>query len=243
MSFRRMRHVKCREIQGCQVALDASIASTLYDATSGGALVAADGAVARWEDVSGNGYHVTQSGSTLRPLRRVANQNGLDAIEFDSTDDRLINSSLTVVRPTTVFVAGKTARAPGVFVDSYGSSQHVIYRGGGGDYNGKFVAAGGGGNSATTADDALWGGLVGTFSSSAGKSIMRGSVIGTTSENATNNLSGVSVGNLRGNPAPLVSGYQLGGFVGEVAVWNAILNQSLRRRLNDSRIRKWRSDR
>ena len=50
--MRRMRHLKPREIQGCQLALDASIPTSLYDATSGGSLVAADGVVRRWEDQS-----------------------------------------------------------------------------------------------------------------------------------------------------------------------------------------------
>jgi len=88
--MRRMRHLKPREIQGCQLALDASIATSLYDATSGGNLVAADGAVARWEDQSGNGRHATQATSGARPLRRIGGVNGFDALEFDGTDDRLI---------------------------------------------------------------------------------------------------------------------------------------------------------
>lgn len=84
--MRRMRHLKPREIQGCQLALDASIATSLYDATSGGSLVAADGAVARWEDQSGNGFNVTQSTAGARPARRVASMNGNDSLQFDGGD-------------------------------------------------------------------------------------------------------------------------------------------------------------
>jgi hypothetical protein len=87
--MRRMRHLKPREIQGCAIALDASISGSLYDATSGGSLVAADGAVARWEDQSGNARHVTQGTSGQRPLRRVKQINGVDAVEFDGNDDNL----------------------------------------------------------------------------------------------------------------------------------------------------------
>jgi hypothetical protein len=65
--------------------LDASDASTLYDATSGGNVVAPDGAVARWEDKSGNGRHFTQETLDLRPKRTANVQNGLDAIYFSST--------------------------------------------------------------------------------------------------------------------------------------------------------------
>lgn len=69
--------------------LDAADASTLYDATSGGSLVAADGAIARWEDKSGNARHFTQRNSGARPLRKVSAQNGNDIIEFDGTADYL----------------------------------------------------------------------------------------------------------------------------------------------------------
>jgi len=104
--MRRMRHLKPREIQGCQLALDASIPSSLYDATSGGSLVAADGAVARWEDQSGNARHATQGTSGNRPLRRVAPVGGLDAVEFDGSDDRL-SYTLTGASAWTIFFALK----------------------------------------------------------------------------------------------------------------------------------------
>ena len=44
---------------GLQLWLDASDATTLYGATTGGSLVASDGGVARWEDKSGNSRHYT----------------------------------------------------------------------------------------------------------------------------------------------------------------------------------------
>ena len=86
--MRRMRHMKPREIQSCYLALDASIASSLYDATSGGSLVAADGAVARWEDQSGNARHATQSTSAYRPLRKSTIMN-IGALQFDGVDDQV----------------------------------------------------------------------------------------------------------------------------------------------------------
>jgi hypothetical protein len=72
-------------ITGLQIWLDASDASTLYDATSGGSLVAADGAVARWEDKSGNSRHATQSTSGYRPLRKTGVQGGKDALLWDGS--------------------------------------------------------------------------------------------------------------------------------------------------------------
>ena len=76
-------------ITGLQLWLDASDASTLYDATSGGSLVAADGSVARWEDKSGNGRHATQGTSGSRPLRKTAIQGGKDVLRFDGSNDSL----------------------------------------------------------------------------------------------------------------------------------------------------------
>jgi hypothetical protein len=76
-------------ISGLQLWLDASDAGTLFDATSGGSLVAADGAVARWQDKSGNSRHFTQSTSGSRPLRKVSQQNGKDTLLFDGTNDFL----------------------------------------------------------------------------------------------------------------------------------------------------------
>lgn len=87
--MRRMRHLKPREIQGCDVAYQFWRPETLYDATSGGSLVGSAGSIARVEDVSGNGNHATQGTSGARPTRQVAAHNGLDAARFDGTDDFL----------------------------------------------------------------------------------------------------------------------------------------------------------
>jgi hypothetical protein len=74
-------------IAGLQLWLDASDAGSLFDATSGGSLVAADGGVARWEDKSGNGRHATQSTSGSRPLRKTGIKNGLPVLRFDGSND------------------------------------------------------------------------------------------------------------------------------------------------------------
>lgn len=74
-------------ISGLAVWLDASDASTLYDSTTGGSLVNADGTVARWEDKSGNSRHATQSSSVSRPVRKTTQLNGLAALQFDGSDD------------------------------------------------------------------------------------------------------------------------------------------------------------
>lgn len=76
-----------------QLWLDASDTATLFDATSGGSFPGVSGAVARWEDKSGNGYHVTQTDSARRPL--VSASSGLT---FDGTNDNLTRVSLPLLR-------------------------------------------------------------------------------------------------------------------------------------------------
>lgn len=73
-----------------QIWLDASDATTLYDATSGGSLVAADGSIARWEDKSGHERHFTQATSASRPVRKTSVQNSLDIVRFDGSDDCMV---------------------------------------------------------------------------------------------------------------------------------------------------------
>jgi len=82
-------------LTGLQLWLDASDANTLYDATTGGSLVAADGLVARWEDKSGNGRHLTQGTSGSRPTRKTAIQNSLAVLRFDGSNDFMSVASST----------------------------------------------------------------------------------------------------------------------------------------------------
>lgn len=63
---------------------DGSDATTMYDATSGGSLVAADGSIYRWEDKSGNARHLTKA-TALQPIRKTAVKNGKDVARFDGT--------------------------------------------------------------------------------------------------------------------------------------------------------------
>jgi hypothetical protein len=99
-------------IAGLGLWLDASDASSLYDATTGGSLVAADGAVARWQDKSGNNRHFTQSSSGSRPLRKTNVQNGRDVIRMDGVNDYMDGGDyldLTSSSALTIFAVVKRA--------------------------------------------------------------------------------------------------------------------------------------
>lgn len=79
-------------ITGCLSWYDWSDASTIYNATTGGSLVAADGAVYRLQDKSSNARHLMQASTGFNPLRKTSIQNGLDCGLFDGTNDYLETS-------------------------------------------------------------------------------------------------------------------------------------------------------
>jgi hypothetical protein len=72
-----------------------------------------NGAVARWEDKSGNARHATQSTSGSRPTRKTNQQNSLDGLDFDGTNDTLLVNSVATffsgINPShTVIAVAKT---------------------------------------------------------------------------------------------------------------------------------------
>lgn len=93
-------------ITGLQLWLDADDSTTLFDSTSGGAPVEANGSVARWEDKSGNGTHVIQSTVNSRPILKTLQKNGKSGIYFDG-NDFLIKSKQLFATAVTVFAVAK----------------------------------------------------------------------------------------------------------------------------------------
>lgn len=61
--MRRTRHLALKSLGACQLWLDGADQKTMYDATTGGSLVASGGSISRWEDKSGNARHATASAS------------------------------------------------------------------------------------------------------------------------------------------------------------------------------------
>lgn len=93
-------------ISGLQLWLDSSDGNTLYDSTSGGSIVSADGsAVKRWEDKSGNARHATEA--TNAPTLETAEKNGLNVLNFATS--KYITSSFSTITFTsqTIFFVFK----------------------------------------------------------------------------------------------------------------------------------------
>jgi hypothetical protein len=84
-----------RSISGLFQWFDGSDRATLFDATTGGSAVADNGAVARWEDKSGNARHLTQGTAGNRPTLRPAIRNGRSVLEYDGANSSLVSASST----------------------------------------------------------------------------------------------------------------------------------------------------
>lgn len=98
------------EIANLAVWLDANDSGTLFDATSGGSAVAADGGVARWRDKSANAFDAIQGTANNRPTRKTSIQNGRDVLRFDGSNDTLQIASVTLQTYITAFVVSSTTR-------------------------------------------------------------------------------------------------------------------------------------
>jgi hypothetical protein len=100
--------------------LDASDSSTLYDAVTGGSLVAADGLVARWEDKSGNGRHATQATSGLRPQRKTSVINSKDILRFNRNGMVFASAPISSGSGTAIYVT-KAVNDPPALGDDAGA--------------------------------------------------------------------------------------------------------------------------
>lgn len=90
-----------RSIAGLYAWYDAT--QGLFNAMGGGSAVTANGAaIARWEDSSGNGRHLTQNTSSLQPTLLTANLNGNNVVSFNS--DFLVSAANWGIGQNKVFI-------------------------------------------------------------------------------------------------------------------------------------------
>jgi hypothetical protein len=79
-----------------------------YDASDLSSIALSGSDVTQWNDVSGNARHATQGTSTNRPKSGTRTINGINAIDFDGTNDFLINNGISASytgtnKPFTIF--------------------------------------------------------------------------------------------------------------------------------------------
>lgn len=263
MSFRRMRHVKAREFQGCDIAYDFSNPANLYDATTGGALVAADGAIARANDVSGNTGHMLQSISGSRPLRKVAVLNGLDAAQFDGSSDYLNAGDVAdmLANPVEFFVIHKfNSATPGVYAGIFIKGKAAGQFGQWGMCydkdtlkkinitQSKSTAVSSGGPAGNTNIELLHGTTPRTAGTNADTTTLTvngkttySSAAYTADTSSANTTHTVFLGVFpdTAGTAPFLTNY-FAGYIGEAAKFATLFTSAQRRRLELSRCRKWR---
>jgi hypothetical protein len=113
-------------ISGLALWLDASDASTLFQADNGTTPAAADAdPVGYWGDKSGNGRHVTQSTAGSKGTLKTSIQNGRNIVRFDG-GDVLTRASVTIAQPCTVFVVGASTTNDGIVIG--GAATIGMYR-------------------------------------------------------------------------------------------------------------------
>jgi hypothetical protein len=119
-------------ISGLKLWLDAT--KGLFDATTGGSAVTTDGSsVARWEDQSGNGNHVTQATSDKRPALKTAIQNGLNVLRFTEAANAATDDFL---RASSAIFTGTAARTFFLVAKATSTGQKGFYGMGGGSATG-----------------------------------------------------------------------------------------------------------
>lgn len=253
--MRRMRHIKAREWQGCDIAYDFSNPASLYDATSGGSLVASGAAIARAEDQSGNAAHMTQSTSANRPLRIVAAQNGLDAARFDGSNDFLSAGDVAdlLASPLEMMWLGKRTNSAAVI--GYFGKSRASNTGGrwsllseSGNHETLYSADG-----AASATHRTATGSTSPVCLIANAARVSGTATLTLRKNGSTSSGTVTDGNTSVNTtdevmigayqhaggAPSFAGSFLNGDTYECAKWSASMTSHSRQRLEQSRLRKW----
>jgi hypothetical protein len=196
--------------------------------------------IVTWYDQSGNARNATQSTAGNQPTIMIANftfatlsgaASNIFAIIFDISNSRLINNFSTISQPISVFsVARKdnaTTAAAGTIYDSYNNTQSILYYTGTTEAtNNRWALAAGANIQGTTAGNTNRN-LFSTLHNGASSSIHINGVSYASGNAGTNGLNGLSIGNLRGNPSPLLTGYAFGGRIAEMIIYGS--NQSSNR--------------
>jgi hypothetical protein len=220
----RHRHLNQRDAGGVLI-LDSRRISGLSDGNS----------VSQWDDASRNGWNVTASG-TRQPVYKTSIQGGQPTIRFDGTDDRLISASVSTTQPfscvSVIQISSADTSAALVF-DSYNSTQCLFgsYSNGGGSGVGEFSLLMGGTDRKFQSRNNNWNVFALEATSTSCYIAMNGTRTDGIGSAGSNGLSGISIGDLRGNPNPLVGGYKFGGDMSLICIFQNGLLNPLRKRL------------
>lgn len=206
-------------IPGLRAWYDSSVASSVtLNATT----------VSQWDDLSGNGFHLTQTTAANQPTWVTNAINSRPAIQWPnvggSNNIRLINTSFSMTRPYTIFAVVKTTLKTNqgayqaTICDSYNNVGAVM------GFNASPAASatptiGFGTDVRSTATFAHPETLILTGTAQSGGSsgsIRKNNGTATTGTVNTNTFSGLSIGQLRGNPSPINTAFAFSGQMAEL---------------------------
>ena len=155
--------------------------------------------------------------------------NSETAILFNTSDHRLV-TLLSISQPISVFTYARkdnTTTEDGIVYDSYNNTPFALYYTGTVEApNNRWLISSGTGLNGTTAGNTNPN-LFSTLHNSTSSSIHINGVSYASGNAGTNGLDGLSVGNLRGNPPPIVANYQFNGRIAEMIIYGS--NQSSNR--------------
>lgn len=187
--------------------------------------------IGAWVDQSGKGNDVTQATTPKKPTLRLNVLNGKPVARFDGTDDRLISSSFSLAQPFTAFVVVKVssgALVGGIFFDTFtDTGLCAMWKA-----SGSALFRMSGGITIQTAWNASWNIHNGFFDGASSDYFINGSSA-ISGDASTNGLSGISIGDIRGNPNPILGGLKLDGDIAEILIYNSILSTADRQTIED----------
>lgn len=196
--------------------------------------------VVKWYDQSGNGYDLTATtnprlrnsaagittlGDNRNPFYNLNGFIGIAGLQI-SPAPRMINSSINLTAPITYLTVQSIGgnRTAGVIFDSYNNSQCALYNTGTLETpNYRYTIANGtnvrNGKDIVSAQMNLTTGILGGSSAFLGVDYGYGNNI----SQSNNNLNGLSILNIRGNPNPIVANYNWIGLVFEIIIYQGNL--------------------
>jgi len=170
-------------------------------------------AIIRWEDQSGNNYHLTPPQTA--PVYDSLAQNNLPAIDFGAASNLSDNFNTTYTQPNTIVMVLSDPLSAGVYYDGFSASQRHLLAG-------TLILAGA---SLSTSFSVVTSSITSTIYNGAATEFFLNGVLTTNGNAGTQSLSGLVVGsNYVGNAKSDISVY-------EIIVYDSALSTSDREAL------------
>lgn len=197
-----------------------------YDASASSSITLNAGNVSQWNDLSGSGFHLTQSTAANQPAYITNGINSRPSLQWPSASAsnniRLTNSSFTMTRPYTVFVVARSTLKSGqgayqaAIIDSFQNNLAALF------FNATISTVPlllNYGTQLTGANITHPATFLATATAQSGGnqgSIRVNGGSATSGTVGTNTYDGLSVGQLRGNPSPINTGFAFSGQIAEL---------------------------